>query len=309
MHKSTSSIFRATGASQQVTLISGLYKFECWGAEGGRGLQDGVPNAQGGRGAYVSGILEVVDRLTLFLFIGKAGANGNPQNFTTAVGGWNGGGYGGTDLRDNDASGAGGGATDIRITNGAFDNEKSLYSRIMVAAGGSGSAYYAPGAPGGGINGYNSTARNVFGLSNTSQTYGYKLGIGEDGKSHLYTPSSGAGGGYYGGLSPEGNQSNLYVAVASSGSSYISGYKGCNSVNDKGKHTGKSEHYSGYIFRSAKMLDGLKVFKSPDGVDEKGHQGDGAVKITYLVQHYCTKYNGMFKPVTHLLLVSMINSS
>lgn len=46
------------------------------------------------------------------------------------------GGLGTWDGRDDEASGAGGGATDFRLVPGSWNDKESLYSRIMVAGGG-----------------------------------------------------------------------------------------------------------------------------------------------------------------------------
>ena len=67
--------------------------------------------------------------------------------------------------------------------------------------------------------------------SNTTQNKGYSLGKGEDGRPFSATPSSGAGGGYYGGYAVNGIVAPTYLAVSSSGSSYVSGYNGCKANN------------------------------------------------------------------------------
>ncbi|KAI5499027.1 glycine-rich protein family, partial [Trichomonas vaginalis G3] len=164
----------------------------------------------------------------------------------------NGGGNSGYDTgtvgtSDDDPSGGGGGATDIRLISDSTN--KSLYSRIIVAAGGSGSALNSFGAPGGDLTGYKvqSLYKKDFVKSDTTQTSGYKLGQGQDGQNYINVPPSGAGGGYYGGKAGELEPLNakFYRAVSSSGSSFISGYEGCNSVDENGIHTNQSKHYSG----------------------------------------------------------------
>ncbi len=47
----------------------------------------------------------------------------------------------------------GGGATDIRLVGGAWDNEQGLLSRIIVAGGGGGSYHPYTGGAGGGLEG------------------------------------------------------------------------------------------------------------------------------------------------------------
>lgn len=177
----------------------------------------------------------------------------------------------------------------MRITNGTFDDVRSLYSRIIVAAGGSGSAFGSYGSPGGDINGYqakSATLNDVI-VSTTSQTDGNKLGIGENGYQNTYTPSSGSGGGYYGGKAAPGGESSKYQSVSSSGSSFISGYPNCDAVDEHGAHTNSPVHYSGLVFENAKMLNGMKSFLSPEGENEVGHKGDGAIRITLIKDYVC----------------------
>ena len=265
-----------------VGVFPGTYKIECWGAQGGIGLRNGVKVYPGGKGAYTSGIITIKKFMNLYLFVGGKGSDGNPTKNTIAAGGYNGGGNGGPDTAGDDGSGGGGGATDVRLINGDWDNQASILSRIMVAAGGSGSVYEGCGAPGGALNGFIDTANFIesFAYSTTNQTNGYKLGVGENGRGHTDTPSSGAGSGYYGGLAVNGINEPTYKAVSSSGSSFISGYPDCNAVDANGNHLGTPFHYSGFRFNNPQMKSGNETFLSPHQESEKGHEGDGAVLIT-----------------------------
>ena len=152
---------------------------ECWGARGGGALGDGShPNSSYGKGGYTYGIINLSDLSTLFIYCGQQGTDAKVG--TAVAGGWNGGGKGGWDGNDDDACGAGGGATDIRITQASstastwysFD---SMKSRIMVAGGGGGGGvdwewYY--GYKRGGYGGYggNTTAGKAYSLYNSSKT-------------------------------------------------------------------------------------------------------------------------------------------
>lgn len=140
---------------QKIDLDPGLYKFECWGAEGEGGYhwdKIGI-NVQpkrisiGGKGAYTKGIISITTKTTFYIYVGEKGHR--PEKYPWDVGysdiadgGFNGGGKNGHDIgelgseKGSYESGTGGGATDIRIT------DKKISSRIMVAAGGSG----GPGA-------------------------------------------------------------------------------------------------------------------------------------------------------------------
>ena len=104
------------------------------------------------------------------------------------------------------------------------------------------------------------------------------------------TAASGGGGGYYGGKSssPAGGTISDHLAVSSSGTSYVSGYDGCNSVDTSGVHTGSKIHNSGYFFTKPLMLDGLNEFPAPNSTYfETGHSGNGAVRITLLYAESC----------------------
>ena len=84
----------------------------------------------------MSGIIRFHEWKQLFLFVGQKGVN--RSNLATFNGG--GSGYQGTDSRETPSySCSGGGATDIRLVGGEWDDMTSLLSRIMVAAGWRGS--------------------------------------------------------------------------------------------------------------------------------------------------------------------------
>lgn len=221
-------------------LKPGSYFVGLWGANGGQGCQNGERIKPGGSGAFVSARLDLTKSVNLYLFVGSAGENSSCKRMTSAAGGWNGGGRGGMDTDNggsyvgvgDDGAGGGGGATDLRLQNGAsWDDLESLKSRILVAAGGSGSQFYRNGAPGGDLVGYYTNTEDEFVVSLTSQTNGYALGRGADGDDHIIVPSSGAGGGYYGGN--EGFAGDWPASLtASSGSSFAAGYEGCESMSD-----------------------------------------------------------------------------
>jgi len=287
-----STIYNYSSSSIEVTLNAGVYYFECWGAQGGTGCSDGKYTSGGGNGAYVSGLLQVTKETNFYLFVGGKGGYASCKPNSEAPGGWNGGGKGGKDTTDNDSSGGGGGATDIRLLNGQPDNMTSLLSRIMVAAGGSGSTWNCYGAPGGTLEGYEKINTEQFGVqivSTTSQTTGFALGKGADGQSHTATPSSGAGGGFYGGASRPGYSGNVAKAVSESGSSYISGHPSCNSISQSGTHTGSPNHFSGLVFYNTTMISGIGLAPSPANSDYiVGNSGDGAIRITF-VRNLATK--------------------
>ena len=266
----------------------------------------------GGNGAYTSGIITIGGKTSFYLYVGGKGGYPSCSKNSVASGGWNGGGKGGTDTRDDDPSGGGGGATDIRLISGSPSNTISLRSRIMVAAGGSGSTYGSYGAPGGNLNGYEKNGPEIGSVrqASTSQTYGYSFGVGGSGDSYIYTPSSGGGGGYYGGCPKSGVKDPTYNAVSHSGSSYISGHKNCNSVSSTGSHTNSPYHYSGFSFMNKTMINGVNLMSNPfNSGTIYGKDGDGAIRITF-ISHYIThnpvSYSDAYRSIIGIVLLLFV---
>ena len=291
-----------------VYLRPGKYLFECWGAQGGY-----VELENSGRGAYVSGIIRFHEWKQLFLFVGQKGVN--RSNLATFNGG--GSGYQGTDSRETPSySCSGGGATDIRLVGGEWDDMTSLLSRIMVAAGGGGEVNFkewnyesfpAPGGFGGTvIGGSGSHSKTVIadhtehddatggeqkkgGAAGGGNSYNYgnpgRFGIGGSAKiSREQWPSSGAGSGYFGGGSGGVSRDNL--GSGAGGSSFVSGDKRCAAIIDGNSEDtfvfDGSVHPSGYKFTNIEMKSGNESFLSPFGILEKGHFGNGAIHIQLL---------------------------
>ncbi|WP_107598740.1 glycine rich domain-containing protein, partial [Clostridioides difficile] len=196
--------FDAVSSAQEIILKPGKYKFECWGARGGA---TGTPFESGfyyGYGGYCSGELTLKKETTLYLYVGFDGKRG----YTSANNrnGWtfNGGGYG--------TNRSGGGATDIRLVGGEWDNEQGLLSRIIVAGGGGGTFDKEFGGHGGGLKGKLGTSINSAVCLGGTQFEGGR-GYRDDGScdgsfgkgaTRLANPSaySGGGGGWFGGSRP-----------------------------------------------------------------------------------------------------------
>ena len=229
---------------------------------------------------------------------------------------FNGGGSGSHSTSGQDINGNGGGATDIRLVSGDWNNESSLASRIMVAGGGggafdgrAGTNYYANGGNAGGLTAPNgnyiqwgSTGPSV--STGATQTQGgkgaannEKDGIFGSGGYGNYTGTwiyySGGGGGYYGGGS--GGALSSVVMTASGGSSYISGHLGCVAIQAQDNITPKngctdgteditcSYHYSNKIFTNTIMKAGNEEMPTFNGSGSMtGNSGNGFVKITVL---------------------------
>ena len=190
--------FGYTGGYQTfVAPLTGTYRVELWGAQGGVGCYNGRCDIAGGRGGYIAGNTSLTAGTTYYVYVGGMGGNGVQYNKRGGAGGWNGGGKGGDDINEDgaeqtDAGGGGGGATDFRTGT-------ALGNRILVAGGGGGGTYYYVGGPGG--------ENNTNGV----------LGNGSNGASAT-GGSGGGGGGYYGGRSDTCDSCKGY-----GGSSYYNG--------------------------------------------------------------------------------------
>ncbi|KAK6024835.1 PKD domain protein [Ostertagia ostertagi] len=165
----TPQTFSYTGAVQSVTLPSGTYTLECWGANGG--------GSQGGKGGYSTGTLTLSSATTIYVVVGGAGGSGGiPADIN---GGYNGGGprpspCGAT-------RGSGGGATHIATATGLLSTLSGNQSAVIIVAGagGGGSNAGAGVGYGGGLTGQNSNGPNP-GLGGT-QTAGGAAGAGASG--------------------------------------------------------------------------------------------------------------------------------
>lgn len=281
--------------------IKGTYKIEAWGASGGDVTINDV-TYQGGLGGYTSGTINLEKNQKLYIYVG-----GSPSNYE---GGYNGGAAGGSGT-DGKYTG-GGGATDIRIVDGNWNDFNSLKSRIMVAAGGGGTGKYLDspliGGASGGLIGYsgniisgdNHIHEVATGGSQTSYGVGSnflcnsKFGYAVDACDSYGT---GGGSGYYGGGSGISTPDN--VSSGAGGSSFISGHNGCDAIKKESTedniiHTGESIHYSGLYFTNTVMIDGngynwtnekgdyLKMPSHVDNTTMTGNHGNGFARITMI---------------------------
>ncbi len=271
-----------------VTECSGKYKIELWGA-GGSTRSSNSDNA--GKGSYTAGTINLAKDIALHIYVGEKSdyTSGNcySSNPNAAYNGQTSG-----------TCTSGGGATDIRLVGGNWNNPKSLRSRIMVAAGGGGAAYETgTGGSGGGLNGYTATGPSGGTAGNGGTQVSSSFGVGG-------IATSSGGGGYYGGAG--GSASN-----GGGGSSYISGHTGCiaiasnqttsprKDINGNTCSTGTtdvvcSHHYSNYVFTNTVMVDGKGYswssvigsktnMPSPTGSGNiEGNTGNGYAKITFI---------------------------
>ena len=314
-----------TGDVQEFTAPeTGEYMIEAWGAQGGNITSSSVV---GGKGAYTSGTIQLEKNEKLYIYVGE-----HYNDYKNEMS-FNGGGKGSYST-NNEKNANGGGATDIRLTNGNWNNEQSLASRIMVASGGGGANYWGNSANGGyggaltggdGILSGSGTLVPSKGATQTSGGLGYanstgtfqgKFGIG--GYSETYSGEwfyhAGGGGGYYGGGA--GGAASGIVSSAAGGSSYISGYTGSvaiksanevvprNDINGrKCKNDTKdvtcSYHYSGKTFQNTTMKAGNEQIKEPNGSISRGHEGNGYVRIKHLTTSNEDTNNYTIKLVTN----------
>ncbi len=268
-------LFSYVGQYQQATLPwSGNFKMECWGAQGGT-LSGSFANPTGGYGGYTCGTFLQSINTNFYVYVGQCGvAASRTRTFN--------GGGGGAILQPECASG--GGATDIRIVGSSdWSNSASLQTRIMVAGGGAGGERSNVAGAAGGLSSYDS---NSLSADIATQTYGYRLGYGEHADNGI--TASGAGGGYFGGITggaigwPNGTSTSYSGYLASAGgSSFISGHNGCKAISsvtiktrtiyDNFTHAVVTENYDAittngtcvytynnvsYEFSNTKMIDG-----------------------------------------------------
>ena len=292
------------------TPVAGDYMIECWGAQGSNML-----DKVGGKGGYCKGTVKLPN-LTIYIYVGAQ------------AGGFGGGGVTLDSEREHNFGNDGGGATDIRLVKGSTYKEfNSLKSRIIVAAGGGGANHrntigevpqwgQGDGGYGGGLNG-----GDGFRDDNTISwatvpycTISYGAQQKQGGRNYQNTveggvvtttisgnvpywgrfgfaPSetegarvqSGGGGGYYAGC-------DSGHAGGSGGSSFISGYSGCDAISESSTeqaivHTGQPNHYSGLVFTDTQMIDGAHTMPDPLGGDDiTGNSGNGYCIISWFLK-------------------------
>lgn len=239
--------------------VDGTYTLECWGA--------GV--SQGGKSW---GDYQAPKNQVLYICVGGKGSEGD--RYQIGIGGYNGGGNGGSAVVNEKGEplkrGDGGsGATHICLKDGVLKDLKTAYenNKLLMVAGGQGGAQYQPTCPGlfgGGTEGGRPTnaAGKTFDAAN--QSNGFAFGQGQTGRNGTKKTQNGGegngggGGGLYGGYSPQepGNKTN---SPGGGGSGYVNPQL----VN-------------------AKTIAGNQSFLSPLGVSETGHSGNGAAQITWL---------------------------
>lgn len=236
--------------------VNGTYTLECWGAG----------ESQGGKS---KGDYQAQKNTILYICVGSEG-----DRAKIGIGGYNGGGNGGTAVVNDKGEplkrGDGGsGATHICLKDGVLKDLKTAYenNQLLMVAGGQGGAQYQPICPGlfgGGTEGGRPTNTAGTTFKAATQTDGFAFGLGQTGRNGTKKTQNGGegngggGGGLYGGYSPQA-QGNKTNSPGGGGSGYVNPQL----VN-------------------AKTIAGNQSFLSPSGVSETGHAGNGAALITWL---------------------------
>ena len=240
--------------------VDGTYTLECWGAG----------ESQGGKS---QGDYQAPKKQVLYICVGGKGSEGDRAQI--GIGGYNGGGDGGSAVVNEKGQplkrGDGGsGATHICLKNGVLKDLKTAYenNQLLMVAGGQGGAQYKPICPGlfgGGTEGGKPTNAAGKTFDAATQSNGFAFGQGQTGRDGTIKTQNGGegngggGGGLYGGYSPQA-QGNKTNSPGGGGSGY---------VNKK-------------LLVNSETIAGSQSFLSPSGVSETGHAGNGAALITWL---------------------------
>ena len=162
--------------------VTGDYTIELWGAAGNY-KETKIDNV--GKGAYTKGTINLSEGEDLYIYTGKNATDEGTFNSESFNAGSTAQGIIKYPKNSNNLTGyhnssSGGGATDVRLIKGKdWNDEKSLQSRIMVAAGGGGTQYYYStsgteqkvlgiGGSGGGLMGYPGSQKFITGLSRSN---------------------------------------------------------------------------------------------------------------------------------------------
>ena len=263
-YKNTAQVFNV--------IVSGYYKLQVWGAQGGSYDTSYI----GGKGGYAEGVVYLNTGDTIYVYTGgqPSGYNTSATSNNTNAGGFNGGGAGRTYSYSGTTTYGlgGGGATDIRL------NSDTLYNRIIVAGGGSGATNGTNGYAGGGTT---SQGYSGYTASQSSAGTGGSFGVGgaSSGRYNYKYGAPGGGGGWYGGGAGTGqtDSNTTFRQYSGGGSGFV--YTGQNVTVPSGNNYQIGENYK---MTSTNIVAGNVSFKSPNGATETGHSGNGYAKITYL---------------------------
>lgn len=279
--------FEYSGAADQITLPSGQYKLQCWGAQGGY-----RSSSTQGKGGYSEGILNLKKKSTVYVYVGGSGNTGG------TAGGFNGGGIRGSYP-------GGGGATDIRI------GQDSLYARVIVAGGGGsdGQASKYGGAGGGTVgqatlassygtnNGpgnttYSGSSTSTTATAQSASSINGGFGFGGSGLAQSSGYGGAGGGGWYGGSGTTPDSSGDDDRGGAGGSGYVF------TADTQSQYPEGCLLDDTHLLTDASTTIGTSTFASVDGNTETGHVGNGYARITAIkVNNFSVpvKVDGLWK--------------
>ncbi len=246
------------GVQSFVAPISGTYKLQVWGAQGGT-----IGTRTGGLGGYAYGNKALTAGNTIYVVVGQQPPSSTAAG-PAAYGGYNGGGNGNGDVQSSivigDYARGGGGATHIggANTNTQLKSVGSSYRNgtyvYIVAGGGGGGGEINNGGAGGAATG--GTGGGAYGGTGGSQSAGgqdrgdkcakSKGSFGQGGSACDLQAlditrywAGGGGGGWYGGGGGDwstSNSSSSYSGGGGGGSNYVGGVT--SSSTQQGKRSG-----------------------------------------------------------------------
>lgn len=252
------------------------YKLECWGASSQINTAwhgYGYPDDGGG---YSKGNANLKEKNTLYVCVGGVGTANNPnapqgRNYG-GFGGYNGGANSRNGVNRNYLGGCGGGgATHIGFKKQLLSAFKEDYAAqlIMVAGGRGGDCYDYTGGCGGGDTAGACTSykegtfvatnydinNNFIGPQDSNVPNWYSFGHGITGRMAYDYGLGGGGGGFWGGYA-----TFYWKSSGGGGTGYVN---------------------KAFLDSEAKTIAGDQLFDSPSGVQERGHKGHGAAKISW----------------------------
>ena len=278
-------VFDYTGGEQTFTApVSGTYKLEVWGAQGGSGSFNNYSNDKAGYGGYSLGLISI--NLSSKIYINVGGAGGVVNSINGSAGGYNGGGNGEATCEGFKYPG-GGGATHISGTSGILPTLSNKIDNIIIVAGGGGGAglynggYNQSGGyagSGGGFAGGAATTTNLRPIIGGTQTTGYSFGLGETSVACHYAVdgnwgNGGGGGGFYGGFA-SGYTTGAYTNGGGAGGS---GYIGNSLLNEKTMYCYNCTESSE---TSTKTISTTCVNSNP--IENCAKSGNGYARITLI---------------------------
>ena len=255
------------------------YKLECWGASSAKQTAWYGYDYPDNGGGYSKGDAKLKVTQTLYVCVGGEGTPNVPYGQGQ---GYNWGGYGGYNGGRNPRNGAtnsklggsgGGGATHIGFKKAPLTAFKQDYDTqlLMVAGGRGGDCYNWTGGYGGG-----DTAGG-----SQSQSQGFNVISNYDGSGNFYDPlKNNAPYWYIFGMGEQARKAQgTEHGSGGGGGGFWGGWAGTNSYSSGGGGTGYVN--KAFLDSEAKTIAGNEQFDSPSGVQERGHKGHGAAKISW----------------------------